>query len=221
MYAAIRRLDELQDDDPTDHPLPFATLPGVRYHLVLALYALADSVLDDLPDSLAPERRLRLRRFWNDTMLRMADGQQRDLLAPHQETPLTLDAYQAIAQAKTGANLCPRLSGVAAVLTTDDSHVIQTLTRCGEIYGTLLQYHDDILDAAMQATTAPTLPAALHAHPLMQQTEAPHQTLSHFWAHLYPHYRTAVHQGLRTMPPRVQDALTHLFQAVFEAPREE
>src|SRR5205823_6417559 len=81
MYGATIRLDHLQDDDPVDDPLP-ANRPNAQYNLVLSYYVLATGLLDMLPvESIPAQRILRLRQFWTDMMLRMASGQQRDLIA--------------------------------------------------------------------------------------------------------------------------------------------
>ncbi len=160
MYAAISRLDELQDNDPISDRAIVALDRGLQYNLILTYYALASSVLDDLDPQRIPYQRIhRLRRAWSDSMLRMAGGQQRDLLGVMHADTTPLVAYQELAQAKTGATFALAFGGMA-MLCSDDNDLIQRLTLVGEIYGTLLQYSDDLLDQHEPNQTL-TLPQAL------------------------------------------------------------
>lgn len=131
MYAAIRRLDELQDDDVVDDPLPFVTQRGAQYNLVFGVYLLASTLLDELVPFVAPDRVLRLRRFWTDSMLRMAAGQQRDLIFPITDVShLSFEEYQQIAVEKTGATFALAFGGTA-ILLTDDRDLVDALSAVG------------------------------------------------------------------------------------------
>lgn len=100
LYATIGRLDSLQDGDPI-RDLPQLPSLGAHYNLVFASYILATSLLDDLAAEVPASRLLRLQRWWNDCMLRMADGQQHDLESDTATRSFdALAVYQQIAQAK-------------------------------------------------------------------------------------------------------------------------
>jgi hypothetical protein len=212
MYATIGRLDSLQDGDPLQ-ALPQVETVGEHYNLVFASYVLAASLLDDLAMRVPDGRLSRLQRLWNDCMLRMADGQQQDLASG--AAPLafeTLGIYQQIAQAKTGATYALAFGGVATLL-ADDHRLVDALTQVGEIYGTLVQYADDLRDAASQPNAALTLPALLpfipHGRDLI-----PSQIASAFWSYVYTRYREAALDLLASYP-NVRDAVAVLFTDVF------
>lgn len=216
MYAAISRLDELQDDDTTDTPLPVTGPAGLQYNLVLALYILGASLLDELV-GLVPERRLlRLCRFWNDTLMRMADGQHADLAAANSTThSFSLDEYQQTAQAKTGATFALAFGG-AAMLLSDEEQVVTSFTHVGEIYGTLIQYSDDIHDAKEQPDVPLTLPNVLAAHPQLGTYHNSQQTLAAFWSFTYTHYRCSALEVLHALPASLHTPIATLFTQVFE-----
>jgi Polyprenyl synthetase len=216
MYAVIVRLDHLQDSDPVDDPLPTVDRPNAQYNLLFSYYVLATGVLDLLsPEQVPAHRILRLRRFWTDMLLRMASGQQRDLTAHGDDgVDSPLDDYQQLAQAKTGATFALAFGGTARLL-TDDPQRIDTLTSIGEIYGTLLQYSDDLLDATAQPNPTLTLPAALMlAHPAHISDRTGH-TPTAFGAYLYHSYRAQVVQLLTGFPADVQQSILDLFARTF------
>jgi hypothetical protein len=217
MYAVIVRLDHLQDGDLVDDPLPTANRPEAQYNLIFGYYVLATGVLDLLsPDQVPAERILRLRRLWTDMLLRMAGGQQRDLIARDAvgiEQPL--DYYQQIAQAKTGATFALAFGGTAALL-TDDPRTIDALTLIGEIYGTLLQYRDDLLDALTQPNPTLTLPEALTTARPVHLADRTGHTPAAFWAYLYRVYHEQVGQALVGLPAELQQGLRDLFARTFE-----
>jgi geranylgeranyl pyrophosphate synthase len=120
LYAATIRLDQIQDHDPIDDPLPVNDTAG-QYNLLLTYAVLANSLLDHLaPAAFPPHRLLRLRRHWSDMLLRMASGQQRDLtttIAPSMAA--SLDTYEEIARAKTGAAIAQAFCGIAKLHSDD------------------------------------------------------------------------------------------------------
>jgi len=217
VYAVIVRLDHLQDGDPVDDPLPTVNRAEAQYNLVFGYYVLTTGVLDLLsPDQIAVHRILRLRHLWTDMLLRMAGGQQRDLtLRRDTRTDLPLDDYQELAQAKTGATFALAFGGTA-ILLTDDQRTIDALTLSGEIYGTLLQYRDDLLDAQTQPNPTLTLPVALEIARPDDTVDNTGHTPEAFWAYLYRVYHAQVVQALAGLPAGLGNGILELFAGTFE-----
>lgn len=216
LYGAICRLDHLQDGDPEAAPLPALGTIGAQYNVVFAAYVLAESLLDDLTPLVPTARLLRLRRFWGDMLLRMASGQQHDLQSGAVGLS-DLDTYQQIAQAKTGATFALACGG-AALLCTDAPATIAALTYAGEVYGTLIQYGDDLHDAATQPNLTLTLPRALRDHPMFVQDNHQEHILATFWSYLVTNSCQAVQQALTDQPMLVQQHIGTLFAQVFGLP---
>jgi geranylgeranyl pyrophosphate synthase len=216
MYAAIVRLDHLQDGDPAENALPTIDRPSAQYNLVFSYYVLGTSLLDMLsPDYVPVHRILRLRRFWTDMLLRMASGQQRDLTACEDDCEsLSLDYYQQLAQAKTGATFALAFGGTALLL-TDDTRTIDVLTLVGEIYGTLLQYSDDLHDATAQPNATVTLPKVLAMVRPAHVSELTGHTSIAFGAYLYHSYYEQVVRMLAELPAGVQQGILELFDKTF------
>lgn len=216
LHLATVRLDHLQDGDPGDLPL----LPGgarVQIQLALSAYALATSLLDALDPTVVPPRRLlQLHRLWSSLLLRTASGQQRDLTLPASATAEdTLVAYQELAQAKSGAMFALAFAGTATLL-SDDAAVIDRYCAVGELFGTLVQYSDDVLDQATQLEDAATLPAALRAAAHAQGTHAGADHGQAFWAYLYPSYLAALADLTAAATPAERSGLRALFATAFE-----
>ena len=212
MYATIGRLDSLQDGDPIATP-PLVASVGAHYNLVFASYILATSLLDELAEEVPAARLLRLQRWWNDCMLRMADGQQHDLESGTEERSFdALAIYQQIAQAKTGATYALAFGGLAMLL-TDDNELVASLTQIGEIFGTLVQYADDLRDAVTQPYPALTLPELLRFLPL-DTAHQPEQIAVAFWSYLYPIYLQAA-IGALSHYPSLQSQIGDMFAEVF------
>jgi hypothetical protein len=219
MYAVTVRLDHLQDHDPVVDPLP-TDQPNAQYNLIFAYYVLATSLLDDLsPPAIPAHRILRVRRLWSDMVLRMASGQHRDLtIRPGSVNDAFLEYYQLIAQAKTGSAFALAFGGTATLL-SDDVQFITTMTLVGEIFGALVQYNDDVLDAAAQSNPTLTLPGAFHhAYPLSGLAPNEH-TASAFWAYIYQAYRAHITQLIKDVPSDLQAGILLLFANAFERPR--
>lgn len=221
MYAVTVRLDHLQDRDPVEDPLP-TDQPNAQYNLLFAYYVLATSVLDDLsPTDVPAHRILRVRRLWSDMVLRMASGQHRDLTANlGSVNNAFLEYYQHIAQAKTGSAFALAFGGTATLL-SDDMQLITTMTLVGEIFGALVQYQDDVLDAAAQSNPTLTLASALQHTYLLSGFAAKEHTPSAFWAYIYQAYRAQVDQLIKDVPSDVQAGILLLFADAFERPRVE
>lgn len=212
MYAAVGRLDHLQDGDPIEEQPELVGEQAAQYNSVLISYLLATSLLDAIT-VVPPERVQRLQRFWVDCMLRMAAGQQRDLAAPNIGLQdISLDDYQHITLMKTGATFALAFDGTALLL-ADDQRVADVLSVVGELYGTLLQYGDDALDAAFQPNEA-TLPNVLRN--TFKTAPLTPQTPTQFWSYLYPIYHTAAVKALESVQVGLRDAVLGLFRQTFE-----
>lgn len=217
LYTATIRLDHLQDGDPANDLLPISMRLPAQYNLIFGYYILVSGILDLLsPDHIPIRRILRLRQLWTDMVLRMASGQQRDLITDgneHFDSPLEI--YQQLAQAKTGAMFALAFGGTAMLL-TDDTQLINTLIAVGKIYGTLLQYSDDLRDAATQPNLTLTLPQALSlTQPLSKSTSTSH-TPATFWSYVYHAYYAQVNQILSELPAAMQQSILALFARTFE-----
>lgn len=212
MYATISRLDALQDGDPIASSPKLASA-GEHYNLVFASYILAAGMLDELEPHVPDGRLRRVQRFWNNSMLRMADGQQDDLASGAVSRSFdTLAVYQQIAQAKTGATYALAFGGMAILLAENEA-LIEALTRVGEIYGMLVQYADDLRDAAEQPNAALTLPALLHFIPHSSEL-APAELAAAFWSHLCASHLRAALDAVASFPV-VQQAIATLFSEAF------
>jgi Polyprenyl synthetase len=214
MYAAVSRLDELQDNDPITDPLIAALDQPTKYQLVFAYYILATSLLDQLGPVAVPERTQRLQQLWSTTMLRMIGGQYRDLKGHDLQLTAPIEAYEAIARAKTGATFGLAFGG-AAILATDDQSMIEVFTKIGELYGTLLQMIDDLIDHEQQPNATLTLPAALlQTYPAL--TNRGPQVLQAFFVHSFRSYTQHVQDLVLNLPQTIGSVILDLFQDTFE-----
>ena len=218
MNAATGRLDDVQDNDPTDDPLPFHE-PAVQYHLVLSYYVLATSLLDDLASTDIPLQRLAaLRQLWSQLILRAASGQLCDLIAAHNPTAQgdSLTYYQRLAQAKSGSIFALAFGGTAALL-SDDAGFVQLFVGIGEIFGTLVQYGDDLLDDTHQPNATLTLPAA-YAQAVGEYPAAlrPNHA-SGYWVHLRQHYVRHVDALVAQRYPALGEPIHAIFVRAFGA----
>lgn len=216
MYAAICRLDALQDDDPAGDGL-LATLPSsLQYQLVFSSYLLAMSFLDDLsPDDLPASRIDRLRKLWTMLLFRIADGQYQDLTTPHStdDPAANLMAYQELTHAKAGPVFALAFGGAAA-LASDDEELIEALIQAGDLYGALVQYHDDVIDNEQQPDRTLTLAATLlRARPDLQAQPA--EATRAFLAQIYHAYTDQVAQILEPWPAQITAGVLALFPSAF------
>ncbi len=220
LFGATKRLDHLQDGDLPDHPLPTRSTPNAQYNLMFAYYVLAHALLDDLGAQGIPcDRILKLHHFWSDCVLRVASGQQRDLEGTgwtSERGLAALDQYQHIAHAKAGALFALAFGG-AALLATDAPGTITIFTFVGELFGTLLQYKDDVLDAPSQPAAGLTLPHAYHVARTAQAAQLPHDTVAAYWHHVYQTYLSQVDQALAGLPPDIQQGILRLFATTFRS----
>jgi geranylgeranyl pyrophosphate synthase len=154
LHSVLLRLDHLQDNDPEVEPLPTSPNVAASYNLLFAAYVVASSALDELDESnIPPSRLLQLRRLWNESILTSASGQYYDLLYfdTFNDDRLMLDQYQQVAETKSGALFALAFAGIALV-TIDDDTLITACRYIGNIYGTLLQLADDLMDNNISAS---------------------------------------------------------------------
>lgn len=220
LYTLTLLLDHVQDGDELAPPW-FAQQPqALQYHLIFSTYALAqDSVHGPYPH--IPEHRVaRLLRLWSRSVTHLAEGQYRDLTETATDgiegSQSLLDSYEAIIRLKTGALFALGFGG-AAVLTTDDEDCINAALGAGEIFGMLLQYGDDLLDAEAQAhqRSTITLQRALQRS-LPEGSEEGTAQLT--WAFVYVAYVRSLATILAPLPASVRDAIQLLVQETFGPP---
>lgn len=220
LYTLTILLDHVQDGDELA-PTWFAQLPqALQYHLIFSTYALAqDSVHGPYPD--IPEHRVaRLLHLWSRSVTHLAEGQYRDLTETATDdiegSQSLLDSYEAIIRLKTGVLFALGFGG-AAVLTTDDEDCINAALGAGEIFGMLLQYGDDLLDAEAQSQqrSTITLQRALQRS-LPEGSEEGTAQLT--WAFVYATYVRSLATILAPLPASVRDAIQLLVQETFGPP---
>lgn len=214
MYSVSRRLDQIQDQDPTDDPLP-GSATSAHYTLVLAYYVLSQGLLSQLNgEAIPPMRALRLQQLWSDLMLRTASGQYADLLSGEPGLlEQSADNYQRIIHAKTGSAFALAFAGVGALLRDDDAQ-IQALLAIGDFFGALIQYGDDIVDQEEQPNTSLTLPRIFANEP--RSTGAPLHQLA---ASIYSAHQERLAELLQAFPTPTSQALLAIFTRAFEHPR--
>jgi hypothetical protein len=215
MYAAICRLDTIQDHDPTDD-IAFKSLPpALQYNQTLAYYIFATHLLGKLADSQIPAERLRrLQQTWSEAMLRMASGQQNDIACSEHELIVgNIEQYQAIAQHKTGATFALAFRGVA-ILNSDDPALAAKMAIIGQVYGTLLQYSDDLVDRATQTNKTLTLSDILLAH-VNQEVQANADMTNAFYHHVLRTHLTQLRPLIESLPPALHVAVGSLFRETF------
>lgn len=99
------------------------------------------------------------------------------------------------------------------MLVSDDDALIAGLILVGEIFGTLVQYADDLRDAASQPNPALALPELLRFLPCDTPQE-PARIAAAFWSYLYPIYVQAAMDALGCYPG-LQGQVAALFAEVF------
>jgi hypothetical protein len=195
LYLATSHLDHLQDNDPD--PLVEGLNPNiaVRYNALISLFFFAQSMLSDTPCSVPHERMTRLYSLWTDSVLRMGGGQHEDLCAV--ADTLSLDLYQQIAQAKTGSAFTLAFGGVALLLCQHEIE-IEALVAIGELYGTLIQYSDDVLDRD-------------HGHDALSVLMVNHAPLT-VLSRIRQHYFLCMENELLKLSQPIREALMGLLQ---------
>lgn len=219
LYSATLLLDHVQDgDDVGDDWL--ASLPvALQYHLAFSAYATAQRQLYELTERIAPACGARLHDLWSSAVLELAVGQYDDLTALHRplvSQPLSLDAYERLAAQKTGAVFGLAL-GAAVALATDDGALIDAATNAGLVFGMLLQYRDDLVDAEAQAAQPAALTLA-RAWTTQEGVDAPELAPSAAWGLIYAHYHQALGAILAPLPEPGRAVIRALLQDTFGTP---
>lgn len=220
LRAALLHLDHVQDNDPTTLAIRDSAFSAPeQYNLILTYYVLSMAQLDELDDAIIPGRRIRrVIRLWNDSMLVAGSGQQRDLArsGPRDSVEAVLEHYMETIEAKAGAVYALGLGGVA-LLSTDDQQQFGALSLIGRIFGTLLQFSDDMLDAGSQSSEMLTLPQVYAAAVKASGLDLPPHNLAQYWSHMYMHFFEQVQQTLPIFPSEVQEAILGLFRSTFDS----
>jgi len=218
LRAAVLRLDHLQDADIdlTDDFKTDAT-HAQHYNHILASYVLATAMLDEIDNQLIASARIhRLRRLWNDSLLEAASGQERDLTAQwsYSSPQEVLEFYEQAIRAKAGSIYRIGFGGVA-VLATDNQPTIDALCRIGEVFGTLLQLNDDLLDAAVEDEPALSLSQAYRTACEASGLELPTHGVHAYARHVYRSYLEYVRRLVMTLPLATQHVVLSLFHQAF------
>lgn len=213
LYAALLHLDHLQDADPSVVP---GDMPAAQYNLVFAYYVLAMTLLSDLDQAEIPVTRVvRLHQMWSAHMLCAAGGQQRDLAGSLSvEDASVLAHYEQAIQAKAGIVYGLALGG-AATLATDHQPTIAALSTAGQVYGTLLQWSDDLRDAPHQRDQQLTLPHTYATARRRARASLPEHATKDYWTFLYQRYHAYLGVTLAPLPTTIQVAVEQLLTTSF------
>jgi geranylgeranyl diphosphate synthase, type I len=120
------------------------------------MFALAHRSLHRLTDTGVPAARvLRILRDFEETILRICEGQYLDIAAEGQ-MDITEERYLQMIRGKT-AMLAAASTGLGAQVATDDESQIAAMWQFGEALGMAFQMQDDLLDiwGAPEATGKP------------------------------------------------------------------
>ncbi len=130
------------------HGIPQAVNTGdAMYSLSrIALYRLSDLGFSDA-------KVLRLMRLYDETCLRLCEGQYIDIRTSEQDTMMSVELYFDMIGRKTAALISASIEA-GALLATDDDAVIERYRRFGWALGIAFQLNDDLLGiwGAEQAT---------------------------------------------------------------------
>ena len=155
------------------HGVPQAINTG---DLIFSLSRVALHRLTDLGFSDA--KVLRLMRLYDDTCVKLCEGQYIDIATSASDQPMTVDLYFDMIGRKTAALISASIEA-GALLATDDEEVISGYRRFGWALGLAFQLNDDVLgiwgeehktgkeptDIARHKKTLPVLYAFEHAGP--------------------------------------------------------
>jgi geranylgeranyl diphosphate synthase, type I len=109
------------------------------------MFALAHRAVYGLSDAgVAADRVLRIARDFENTILRICEGQYLDMSAEGQ-MDVSEDRYLRMIRGKT-AKLAAASAGLGAQVATDDRDAIEALWQFGEALGMAFQMQDDLLD---------------------------------------------------------------------------
>jgi geranylgeranyl diphosphate synthase type I len=144
-----------------------------------ALFSLSRVALHRLTDlGFSDAKVLRLMRLFDQTCLRLCEGQYLDIAMSHSDELMTVELYFDMIGRKTAALIAASIEA-GALLATDDEHVIGRYRDFGWALGIAFQLNDDLLgiwgaeqatgkaasDVAHKKKTLPVIYAYEHAGP--------------------------------------------------------
>lgn len=207
MYGMIIRLDDIQDNQPIAPPFPNDIDLSTQYNILFSQYLIAESILDDLiSNNLSIYRYVKIRRLWSDMMIRMSSGQYCDICSKNQ--PIEQDIaikYQQIAQSKTGATYALAFGSIGIILFEDKS-IYESLAVIGEIYGTLIQYGDDINDYESD------MDKSVSFVDIVKKSES---SPIHMYKYIYSIYYEHVELNMINFPDQLKNSIKGLFVKTF------
>jgi hypothetical protein len=208
MYGMIIRLDDIQDNQPIYPPFPSGIDLSTQYNILFSQYLVAESILDDLiKNNLSVYRYIKIRRFWSDMMIRMSSGQYCDIRSKNQ--PILQDIainYQKIAQSKTGATYSLAFGSIGLIL-FEDKKIYENLAVIGEIYGTLIQYGDDINDYESDTDKSVSFVD------VVKNSEI---NAIHMYNYIYSIYYKHVELNMINFPEELKNSIRSLFAKTFK-----
>lgn len=140
--------DDIEDNSATRRGRTTAwTIWGVPHAINAGdgMFALAHRAIHGLHDaSVAPQRVLGVLRDFEETVLRICEGQYLDMSAEG-SMDVTVEQYLQMIRGKT-AMLTAAATGLGAQLATDDEPAIKHMWEFGEALGLAFQMQDDLLD---------------------------------------------------------------------------
>jgi geranylgeranyl diphosphate synthase type I len=109
------------------------------------LFTLSRIALHRLSDLGFPDAKvLRLMRLYDETCLRLCEGQYLDIWASEHQEPMSVELYFDMIGRKTSALISASIEA-GALLATDDERVIERYRRFGWALGLAFQLNDDLL----------------------------------------------------------------------------
>lgn len=140
--------DDIEDNCPTRRGRPTAwRIWGLAQSLNAGdcMFALAHRSIYRMADAGVPaERVLRILRDFEETVLRVCEGQYMDMSAEGQMN-ISVEQYIEMIRGKTAA-LTAASAGLGAQICTDDEQQIAAMWELGEAIGLAFQMQDDLLD---------------------------------------------------------------------------
>jgi geranylgeranyl diphosphate synthase type I len=174
--------DDIEDgDEERRHRPTLWKLHGIAQAINTGdlIFSLSRVALHRLTDLGFPDRTvLRLMRLYDETCVRLCEGQYIDIATSASDEPMTVDLYFDMIGRKTAALIAGSIEA-GAILATEDDDVIARHRRFGWALGLAFQLNDDLLgiwgleqqtgkvptDVARHKKTLPVLYAFEHAQP--------------------------------------------------------
>jgi geranylgeranyl diphosphate synthase type I len=140
--------DDIEDNSPTRRGRPTAwSIWGLAQGVNAGdgMFALAHRAIYSLSDvDVPPQRLIRILHAFEETVLRICEGQYLDIAAEGQ-MDVTEARYSRMIRGKTAA-LAAASTGLGASISTDDEAQIAAMWEFGEALGLTFQMQDDLLD---------------------------------------------------------------------------